>query len=134
MEGEIEDQKSHALQLLRVYQSQIETMSNQSALVSLSLNDTMHAIETISSYKDIKEEEEILIPIGTEMFIRGYAKKSHKALLRVGGDVFVDKDFDDVLKELEEKKTKLEELKKRVDSDLSTIENEAARLIELIQG
>ncbi len=128
------EQRSEALQLLRVYQSQMEAMANQSALISLSINDAKQAIETVSSYKGIKESEEILIPVGTEIFIRGYAKSDDRALLRVGGDVYIYKGFDDVLKGLEEKRSKLEELKKKVDSDLCAIEDEAAKLVGLIQG
>lgn len=135
MEGEItaEAERTEALQLLRIYQSQIEALSNQSALISLTYDETKHAMETISSYKDVKEAEEILIPVGSDMFIRGYSKISEKALLRVGADVFVDKSYDDILKELEERKNMLGDFRKKVESDLNSMENEVSKLIDRVQ-
>jgi prefoldin alpha subunit len=129
----MEDEKQSALNLLGIYESQMEALSNQSALIALSLNETMQAIRTISSYKDVEEAEEILVPVGGDIFIRGYAKKSDKALFRVGRDIFIDKPFDPVIKELEERRGKLEELRKRVESDLNAIKNEVARLLGQIQ-
>ena len=73
---------------------QRDMYASQLEIVNASLNNLMNTKATIENLKDVKEGEEILIPIGGLINIHATIKDPKKILFYIAQDVVIEKDLD----------------------------------------
>ena len=83
-------QMLYQLQYLRQQRDMIE---NQLEILNASLNNLINTKTTVDNLKNVKEGDEILIPIGGILNIKADIKQPEKILLYVSQDVVVEKDI-----------------------------------------
>ena len=111
-----------------LYQSQLE-------LVNASLANLQNTKLTLEKIKEgVKEEDEILLPIGGLVKIRAKIMNTQRILVSVGQDVVIEKSLDDSISFLESIIDKQKESLKFVVEKLQNIELALQSMGESIQN
>ena len=74
---------------------QRDALAQNLGLISASLQNYMTTKATIENLKNIKEGDEILVPIGGSIIIKASISNTEKILTYVGQDVVVEKSIED---------------------------------------
>ena len=111
-----------------LYQSQLE-------LVNASLMNLQNTKLTLEKIKEgVKEDNEILLPIGGLVKIRGKILDTQKLLVSVGQDVVIEKNIDDSISFLDNIIEKQKESLKFVAEKLQNLELALQSMGEYIQS
>lgn len=111
-----------------LYQSQLE-------LVNASLMNLQNTKLTLEKIKEgVKEDDEILLPIGGLVKIRAIIKDTQRLLVSVGQDVVIEKSLDDSISFLDNIIDKQKESLKFVVEKLQNIEIALQSMGESIQN
>jgi prefoldin alpha subunit len=100
----MEPSQEYQEQLLkfRYFKEQGEMFQNQLEIINASLANIMNTKRTIENLKEgIKQDDEILVPIGGLVNIKASIKETEKILLAVTQDVIIEKDLDGALEFLD---------------------------------
>ena len=100
----MESSQEYQQQLLkfRYFKEQREMFQEQLEIINASLGNIMNTKITLENLKDgIKEDDEILVPIGGLVNIKASIKDPEKILLAVTQDVIIEKDLDSSIEFLE---------------------------------
>lgn len=100
----MESSQEYQEQLLkfRYFKEQREMFQGQLEIINASLGNVMNTKITLENLKDgIKEDDEILLPIGGLVNIKASIKDPEKILLAVTQDVIIEKDLDGSIEFLE---------------------------------
>jgi len=80
---------------LRYLKEQRDMLQGQLEIVNASLGNVINTKNTIENLKEgVKEDDEILVPIGGLVNIKASIKEPEKVLLAVTQDVVIEKDLD----------------------------------------
>ncbi|MFX1570670.1 MAG: prefoldin subunit alpha [Promethearchaeota archaeon] len=93
----MESSQEYQEQLLkfRYFKEQREMFQGQLEIINASLGNILNTKTTIENIKEgVKENDEILVPIGGLVNIKASIKDPEKALLAVTQDVVIEKDLD----------------------------------------
>ena len=93
----MESSQEYQEQLLkfRYFKEQRDMFQGQLELINASLGNVMNTKTTIENIKEgVKENDEILVPIGGLVNIKATIKDPEKVLLAVTQDVVIEKDLD----------------------------------------
>ncbi|EHP86059.1 prefoldin subunit alpha [Methanotorris formicicus] len=112
-EGEIRQK----LAVLETYNQQIQKLQEELVNIELMKNEINKAIETLEG---IKENDEVLFPIGAGAFVRAKILEKDKVIVGIGANIFADKDIDEVIKEF---KKSVEDIEKAESKGKEQIEN-----------
>ena len=91
----------------------------------IELEQTNQAIEDIEKSK---KEDDILIPLGSGLFLPGKISKKEKMVIGIGADIVIEKDSDEVKKVLEERRKILENGMENIQNNMLQIAREMQRL------
>jgi len=106
---------------------QRDSLAQNLGLISASLQNYMTTKATIENLKNIKEGEEVLVPIGGSIIIKANIQKTDKILTYVGQDVVVEKD-------LEEANQFIEKIIQQHNEQIKYLNNELYKLDTTLQG
>ncbi|MHA1291390.1 MAG: prefoldin subunit alpha [Promethearchaeota archaeon] len=111
----------------RYLKEQRDMFLGQLELVNASLGNLLNTKTTIDNLKDIKEGQEILLPIGGLINIKANIKDPEKILLYVSQDIVVEKN-------IEGTKEFLERLIEQHNTQIKYIQNQIRTLDANLQG
>ena len=89
-----QENKQALLYQFKYLKDQRDMFANQLEYVNVSLNNFRNTKETIENLKNVKEGEEILIPIGGLINIYATIKNPKKIQLYISQDIVIEKDLD----------------------------------------
>ncbi len=89
-----EENKQALLYQFKYLKDQRDMFANQLEFVNASLNNLMNTKVTTENLKNVKEGEEILVPIGGLLNIYATIKNPNKVQLYISQDVLIEKDLD----------------------------------------
>jgi len=78
----------------RYLRQQRDMLQNQLEILNASLSNLLNTKATVENLKNIKDGDEILVPIGGMVNIKAQIKETEKILLYVGQDIVIEKDLD----------------------------------------
>ena len=90
----MENPQQNLLYQFRYLKDQRDMFQGQLEVISASLSNLINTKTTVENMKNIQDSEEILIPIGGLINVRGTIKDPEKVLLYVSQDVVIEKDLD----------------------------------------
>jgi prefoldin alpha subunit len=122
-----------ALAVLDAYQRQLETLSGQADLLRMSLDDALRARDTLQAVAGSKEGDDILIPIGSGIFVHATVSKKRSAVVGVGSRVSVEKDLPDAVTFTVNSVNEVTEALKRADSAIREVDEAARKLSAAVQ-
>ena len=92
----MENQQNMEQQLyqFKYIREQRDMVAQQLEIINASLNNLLNTKTTVSGLKDVKDGDEILLPIGGLLNLKANIKDPDKLLLYVNQDVVIEKDND----------------------------------------
>ena len=130
---EAQRQLMYQLQVLR---QQHEMLQNQLEIVSASLNNLLNTKTTVENLKDVKDNDEILVPIGGMISLKANIKEPEKILLYVSlnKDVVIEKDNEGTVQYLNQLIEQHKEQIQFLSQQLQNVEINLQRLSQSMQG
>ncbi len=101
--GTKEINKEDVVEKIQEYRAQIEALERQAMLLDSSISEHASVRETLIRYKDVKKEDELLIPIGANTYIHARAKKNDSSIIGIGANIFIEKSIDDIVEIIQKK-------------------------------
>ena len=81
-----------ALAVMETYKERVEALSRQVQVLRVSLDEVNLAAESLRAFKDAKEGDEILVPVGASTFIPVQVTGNRKVVVGIGSNISVEKD------------------------------------------
>jgi len=123
------------LSQFRYLQEQRDIYQNQFELMNASLLNFQNSKKTIQNIMDgVKEDDEILIPIGGIVSIKATIKDTNNALLFVGQDIAIEKSLGESIEFIDKLIEKYSESMKFIIERLQSIEFALQGMGESLQG
>ncbi len=122
------------LTLFRYLKDQREMLQGQMEFVNVTLNNVMNTRSTVENLKKgVKEDDEILVPIGGYVNIKASIKETKKVLLNVSQDVVIEKDLDGAIEFLDKLIERLKQQVQFLSDQIQTSDVNLQRLSQNIQ-
>ncbi len=87
---------------LRILREQYDMYQGQLEIINASLGNYLNTKYTLQNFKDgVKEEDEILIPIGGIVGVKASIQDTEKFLLFIGKDTVIEKNIDESIEYIE---------------------------------
>lgn len=123
------------------YKRRMEGLSRQGQLIENTILELNSTIEALSALSENKPGTSILVPIGSNSFVRAELKDTERVIVGIGANISAEKNIADAKKSLEirgeELKAALEKIQKTaidVNNKLIELNSEYERLIGEIQA
>ncbi|QLH74893.1 MAG: prefoldin subunit alpha [Methanomassiliicoccales archaeon] len=129
-----EQELRQALGALEVYKAQLEGIVEQQQLVQVSLEEYGRAKATLTEFKNAKEGDEVLVPIGGSSFVRAKVSDSQKVLIGVGSGITVEKDIDEAMKLIDSRMQEMLDAMKKLNESRQVIEMKSSQLSQMLQA
>ncbi|RLI90093.1 MAG: prefoldin subunit alpha [Candidatus Altiarchaeales archaeon] len=110
------------------YRKQIDSLSAQIQIVENKRMEIDSTIETMDSLKENRIGTEILVPIGSNSFVRAELKDNKKVIVEIGAGISVEKTIDEAKEILKMRNKELENTMNKLQSAVAEIKN---KLLEL---
>ena len=110
------------------YKKQIDSLSAQIQIVENKRMEIDSTIETMDSLKENKIGTEILVPIGSNSFVRAELRDNKKIIVGIGAGISVEKTIDEAKEILKLRNKELENTMNKLQSAVAEIKN---KLLEL---
>jgi prefoldin alpha subunit len=129
-----EEELAQGIRTLEVYRSQLENFDQQFGFLSGTMKEHTQAKETLAGYKELKEGQETLIPIGAGSFLFAKVLDPSKAMVGMGAEFIVETDIDDAICKLDERILEIEEAMKSLTEKYQEIAQKSAELSQQVQS
>ena len=99
----MENQQNFEQQLyqFRYLKEQRDMYAQQLEIINVSLRDLLTTKSTVENLKDVKEDDEFLVPIGGRVVINAKIINPKKILLNITSDTIIEKDLDGAIEFLD---------------------------------
>ena len=122
-----------ALALMDAYKERVEAMSRQVQVLRMSLEEVSLALEAVKAFKDSKEGDEIMVPVGASCFIPVKVTGNKTVVTGVGTGISIQKTSQESIDYLEANSAEISEaLKKSVDT-LNEAQQNLTAMSEAVQ-
>lgn len=123
------------------YKKQIDSLSRQMQIIENMRMDTLSTQEAISSLKENKIGKEILVPVGSNSFVRAELRDNKKVIVDIGAGISVEKTIEDAREILESRDKELEDTRNRIQDKINEMNRKllemdslSRRLIQELQA
>lgn len=122
-----------ALALMDAYKERVEAMSRQVQVLRMSLEEVSLALDAVKAFKDSKEGDEIMVPVGASCFIPVKVTGNKTVVTGVGTGISIQKTSQESIDYLEANSAEISEaLKKSVDA-LNEAQQNLTAMSEAVQ-
>ena len=121
-----QEQKSQSNELqaeLQILASNYEALQQKLENSHEQLNSLLSLKETVSSFSEIKDKDEILVPLGSNIFTKAIIKKDD-LIVGVGSDILVNKTPNEVFKIIDTQLEAINEFILKLETTLSEISSQ----------
>ncbi len=119
---------------LEMLKEQGQQMAQQKAQISMQVQELEYTQNTIKDLKNAKKGTEMMIPIGTGMYVKGKIESVDDIITAIGGNVAVGKTLDEVKEIINDRMKRMKELEVQIDSELENIDSEGEKLVKDLQS
>ena len=110
----------------QMLEERFKQMNQQRELFAMKL---MEIEQTKQAIQEIKSKEsDVLVPLGSSVFLPGKVEKENKIVVGIGADIVVEKNADEVKKILEDRKKTLENGIENVQKNMLQVAQEMQSL------
>jgi len=122
------------------HQATAEALRQHLSSLTASLSELSMTLEAIKTVKGLKPGTDILVPIGSDSFIKAKLATAEKVITGLGADIAAERSSEDALKVLETRRTELEQALVRAREELGklgermeALRPEAERILEKVK-
>lgn len=98
-----------------------DVLTSRLNMVNVLINDLNIFKSTVENLKELKEEREILVPVGASSYVRAKISSVDKVLYAVGSDIFMEQDVDKALEDVEKRLDELHAMRRELQGQLTTV-------------
>ncbi len=123
--------KEQAQRLMAEYtakQARIESLARQLTLIDASISELNIAKEFLTNLKNMKNDQDILVPIGANILAFGSIRNTKEVLVSIGAEVFAKKSVEDALKYVESRINDLNKAKENIQKEIVSLQGELERI------
>jgi prefoldin alpha subunit len=131
---DVEADLQNLLGVLQNTRDQLEQLRTQAELMRISLEEHRTAIDTLEAYKDVREHDEVLLPVGANAFIFANASATKSAVTELGAGVSASLPIDVAVEKLRKRIERIESSRKKMVEGGQRLEASAQALEEQIQS
>lgn len=122
-----------ALALMDAYKERVEAMSRQVQVLRVSLDEVNLALESVKAFKDAKEGDEIMVPVGASCYIPVKVTGNRTVVTGIGSGISIQKTSEESIDYLDANSAEISEaLKKSVDA-LNEAQQNLTAMSEAVQ-
>lgn len=103
---------------LQVLSQEIEKIQQQLKVLNQQLVEMIKIEESLNDFEKIKENSEILVPLGNGIFAKANLKSNNELLMGVGANIFDEKKVSDVKERVVSQVGEIKQLVSVVESEL----------------
>lgn len=122
-----------ALALMDAYKDRVEAMSRQVQVLRVSLDEVTMALEAVKAFKDAKEGDEIMVPVGASSFIPVKVTGNRTVITGIGSGISIQKTADESIEYLESNSAEITEALKKSVEALNESQQNLAAMNEAVQ-
>ncbi len=117
-----------AMLVLESYKEQLEALYQQMTMLQTSLEESVRARETLKAFKDAKEGDEVLVPVGASVFITAKVTDKKDAIVGIGNKISIEKEIPEAEEFMSSIVIELQESLKRINKTYSELQTTANNL------
>ena len=122
-----------AISVAESYRQRVESLSRQVQVLRVSLDEVTMASEALKAFKDAKEGDEIMVPVGANSFITVKVTSNKNVIVDIGSDISVEKDSESAIEYMGANIAEISEALKKTMEALSDSQNALNSLTAAIQ-
>lgn len=140
-----ENQLRQLVTEMRMMEGTVNTLQQRLQVVLASVSELRVAKQSLEDLKNIKQGNNLLVPVGGAAFINANLGELDKVVMGVGADVSVEMTYDDAVKDVNERLEEMEKAQGSIEQQLGQImaqleahqsmaENLSAEIQQAVQG
>ncbi|MFH1101277.1 MAG: prefoldin subunit alpha [Methanobacteriota archaeon] len=123
-----EEQITKNLTLIEYYKEQLSNLDLQLQYLQAAVVDYQKAKVSIEQLDNTEGKPEILVPVGSGIFIRGAATDTGKVLIDIGASIVAEKTVEDAIKKIDDRIETLQKNQEKLYSMAQQMQQEATEL------
>ncbi len=122
-----------ALAVMDAYKARVDALSQQVQVLRMSLEEINVSLQALKAFKDCKDGDEIMVPVGASCFIPVKVTGNRTVITGIGSGISIQKTSEEGLEYLEVNSAEVSEaLKKSVDA-LNEAQQNLSAMSEAVQ-
>lgn len=122
-----------AYAVMESYKERVEALSRQVQVLRMSLDEVNLAAGALNAFKDAKEGDEIMVPIGAQSLITVKVTSNRNVVVGVGSGISVEKTVEDAVAYMESNGAEITEALKKTTSVLGEAQQALSTLSQAVQ-
>lgn len=122
-----------AIAVMESYKERVDALSRQVQVLRVSLDEVTMASDAIKAFRDAKDGDEILVPVGAMSFIPVKVTGNRNVVVGVGSNVSVEKDVEGSIEYMDANGAEINEALKKTVEALNEAQNALSELSAAIQ-
>lgn len=122
-----------AIALMENYKERVEAMSRQVQVLRVSLDEVTMAAEALKAFRDAKEGDEILVPVGASSFIPVQVTGNKSVIVGIGSNISVEKDAEGSVEYMEANGAEISEALKKSVEALNEVQTALSSITSAVQ-
>lgn len=86
-----------AIAAMESYKERVEALSRQVQVLRVSLEEVTMSADALKAFKNAKEGDEIMVPVGASSFITVKVTSNRNVVVGIGSNISVEKDINDAI-------------------------------------
>ncbi len=123
-----------AISVAESYRQRVEALSRQVQVLRVSLNEVSLASDALKAFKNAKDGDEIMVPIGATSFITVKVTPNRNVVVDIGSDISVEKDVDSAIGYMDANNAEISEALKKTMEALGSSQEALNNLTAAIQN
>jgi prefoldin alpha subunit len=119
---------------LNAYEQQAQILQRRIDLINASLQEIALTSESLDELKNIEEENEVLMPLGSGIYVKARIIERKKVIFSLGADIVADKDITGAQLSLDQRSMTLQKALQSTGQQLQQIANKMNELNRTAQA
>lgn len=116
-----ENQLRQLVTEMRMMEGTANTLQQRLQVVLASVSELRLAKQSLGDLKDIKSGSNLLVPVGGAAFIKASLGDIDKVVVGIGADVSLEMEYDDAVKDVDERLQEMEKAQTSIEQQLGQI-------------
>ncbi|MCK5561510.1 MAG: prefoldin subunit alpha [Thermoplasmata archaeon] len=123
-----------SLVYLESLKSQLEALGQQQEILRMAELEHSQARETLTKYQDLKDGDELLVPVGADSMVFASVADQSKVIINIGAKYAVEQSIEDSVITLGKRIDRIRENRDKTDKSMEGLQQQAEMLTLELQG
>lgn len=123
-----------SLVYLESLKSQLEALGQQQEILRMAELEHSQARETLTKYQDLKDGDELLVPVGADSMVFASVADQSKVIINIGAKYAIEQSIEDSIITLGKRIDRIRENRDKTDKSMEGLRQQAEMLTLELQG